>query len=516
MISRFAIKKFLSRELESFDWIKSLGRKELLAAVDELEPKPQFVGPYKPYQHQLVAFLIGTFMPGFLYLLDLGVGKTRIALDLIAYRKLKGDQPKFLVLVPNVANIEDWIIDAKAYAPSLVCVPLDGPSTDRRQLLKRTADLFILNYAGLVALCTTLQPKSEDKRKRVIDREKMDWIIGLFNGIVLDESTSIIHRSSLTYKICNQFARHIDLRYALTGTPFGRDPQALWTQFYFIDRGNTLGQTLGIFRAAFFTQKKQFWGGYEFTFKKELTEKLHRVLRNRSIFYPAEECIDLPEAVSVTKHVMLTSEMKVYYGKLAEQLRLAKGNFRIVQNSFLNMRQICSGFIGLIDDESGDRAQIEFSENPKLDVLLSLINELPIGAKMVIFYEYIWSGNQISTALMAKGIKHERLWGGQKDPKGALRRFREYPEYRILLVNSKSGAFGLNLQIANYMAIYESPTSPIIRKQIERRIRRSGQKAKRCFYYDIVMKDTVDERILTYLAEGRDLFSAIVKGEAQV
>ena len=399
------------------------------------------------------------------------------------------------------------------------------------KLLDRSGDVYLITYPGLVALCTSLEPKKKNpkKRHRVIDKKKLRAVLSIMTGIVLDESTAIMNHGSMTYKICNKFAGALEYRFALTGTPFGRDPQALWTQFYFVDRGETLGPTLGIFRDAFFTKKERYWGGYEYKFKGKLpkdrtdflkmkgkkskwTKKLHELLCNRSIFYDESECIELPPKSYQTRTVTCPEDTMVYYDRIKERLVAARGNYRVIKNSFLNMRQLASGFLGLKNDETGAGIKVEFPDNPKLDVLMELVYDTPLTSKMVIFHEYVWTGDKIASLLKAKGVKFERLGSGQKDPRLALRRFRTDPEFRYFIVNNHSGAFGLNLQVANYGVFVESPTAPIIRKQCEKRIRRSGQ-TKRVFFIDIVMKGTKDEQILEFLKEGEDLFQAIVAGK---
>jgi SNF2 family DNA or RNA helicase len=74
-------------------------------------------------------------------------------------------------------------------------------------------------------------------------------------------------------------------------------------------------------------------------------------------------------------------------------------------------------------------------------------------------------------------------------------------------------AIGLNLQIAQYGHVYESPVSLITRKQAERRFHRQESRHDRVFLYDYIVDDTVDELILSYHQQGRDLFRAIVNGD---
>src|SRR3990167_11438618 len=141
MISKLAVQRFLSRELASFNWIKQFSHEALEAELNNLTPKPHFTGPYRPYKHQLAGFLIGLHFPEFLYFLDLATGKTRIPLDLIAYAKLRGEKPRVLALVPNVANIENWVMEIGTHTPTLSYVPLFGSSEEHTSELQSQSNL---------------------------------------------------------------------------------------------------------------------------------------------------------------------------------------------------------------------------------------------------------------------------------------------------------------------------------------------------------------------------------------
>jgi SNF2 family DNA or RNA helicase len=142
---------------------------------------------------------------------------------------------------------------------------------------------------------------------------------------------------------------------------------------------------------------------------------------------------------------------------------------------------------------------------------MELIDELPETEKLVVFNEFLHSGDVIVDALKERGIGHARLCSKTTDKGGELRRFLNDPPCRVFVVNSQSGALGLNLQTAHYVAVYESPVSPIVRQQLEARCLRQGQ-TETVFIYDLVCKNTIDQRILGFLAEGRDLFRALVEG----
>ena len=103
------------------------------------------------------------------------------------------------------------------------------------------------------------------------------------------------------------------------------------------------------------------------------------------------------------------------------------------------------------------------------------------------------------------------LYGGTKDTKALLARFNTDPNCRVLVLQNQFG-LGLNLQAARYGIFYEAPLSPIIRQQCIRRFERQHSTHAAVFQYDLVCSNTVDERILALLKEGKDLFQELIDG----
>jgi hypothetical protein len=330
-------------------------------------------------------------------------------------------------------------------------------------------------------------------------------------GVVVHNSIHAKNKAKLPYRVCRKMAQSCSVFFALTATPFGRDPTDLWGQMYFIDFGHSLGDTLGLFRKAFFKERVNFWGRFEYSPDKAKEPLMHRALAHSSIRFEADEA-DLPGLVPVMKKLTLPHEAEAYYQKAQEALRTA-GNFREMKNSFMRMRQISSGFIGFKDDDTGQKASYVFEENPKLEALLSVLESISGEHKAIVFHDFIYSGQRISDELTKMNIEHVRLYGGTKDVRAARDRFNKDSKCRVLLLQNSFGE-GLNLQVARYLLFYESPVSCIMRKQCERRAHRQHSKFKTVFMYDFLVKDTMDVRIREFHTEGRDLFQAIINGEA--
>jgi SNF2 family DNA or RNA helicase len=106
------------------------------------------------------------------------------------------------------------------------------------------------------------------------------------------------------------------------------------------------------------------------------------------------------------------------------------------------------------------------------------------------------------------GIKYTWLYGETKDKDGALQAFRT-GDAQVLIANTASGGVGIDLQMADYQCFVETPVSPIVRAQAEARALGPGRAGRALFMDDLVCAP-IEERILGFLREGRDLLQEIV------
>jgi SNF2 family DNA or RNA helicase len=506
MIPSSALDDYLTRKRADHRWIKRLTHKQLDAALAELDPPPKLCS--KVLLHQKACFLLGVSYPCFSHFLDMGAGKTLLTLELLRYWRQAGEMRRALVFITSDKALPTWLNQMERFGIAVpYCAIVEGSSKEKWNALKRFKHgIIYVTYPGAVAMCSK---RAHGKRgQMILDKKLVGKLAEEVDALVLDESTRA-GGNSLTNLLCHELAKHAKIRYALAGRPFGRDPTLLFRQQLIIDGGESFGKTLGLFRAAFFTAEKNRWArskyAMNYTFDKRKATKLARMMRHRSISYTADECVELPPVVVIRETVPMTSEVQDLYKRAVETAINAKGNLREMKNVFVRMRQLSSGFVGFKDDDTGDKAEVELQANPKRERLLELLEDLPEGRKALVFYEYTLSGRRISEELKKLGIGHIWLWSGTKDSTAALNKFMTKEDCTVAVVNHKIGAYSLDgLQVANYLFFYESPVSVIDREQAERRVRRKGQRHK-VFQYDLVMKDTMDEKILTFHKEGTDI-----------
>lgn len=508
MISPKAISTFLNEKRDRWDEIKQLSHNEVDELLQTFEPKPIF--HTAPYLHQKACFALGASLPNFLFFVGMGGGKTRLALDLIRYHKTCGSLNRCLVVVPNVVLIASWEAEVAKHAPDVSARCLFGTTEQRVEgLAAATEDVVVINYHGLLYMATTPNPDPK-KSGRILDGPSIEWMASRVDGVVFDEIHALKNHRSLSYKVCNTLSDHCSIRYGLTGTPFGRDAQDLWAQFHVIDKGQSLGRTISLYREAFFSRRKNHFGGIEHRLRKDRESLLYRFIKHRSIRYGDDEINDLPRRLDIPVPIDFTHDAARYYRQVVKEWVEEQSGYKERENSFIRMRQIASGFIGL--DAQGEKIEVDLPENPKLEYLDVLIDSMPPDAKMVIFHEFTKSGEAICELLRQRKLKHGRLWSGTKDPTKQVKQFQTDKNCRFLVANSKSGGAGLNLQVANYVCFYESPVSPIVRQQAEKRCHRDGQQHPTVFIYDLYLKGSVEEKILRYLEEGKDLFEALIEG----
>ena len=513
MIPKRAVAAFEARPRDNCRYYKNLSNTELEKLCDELPVRPPIWQGM--HAHQKACFLMGTDLKRAGFFLDTGMGKTLLSLALMHYFHRQANVRTSIVLVPYRINKSEWVREIRKHSPKTTYCVLTGSTNKKWDLLDDTdAMVYIDTYGGFTRMMTKMEPhpKKKDKGRLVLDHKRVRAMIKRIQGVYLDESSGVANSGALVTRVCRQLSKVAKVFIALTGTPFGRDPTALWSQLFLIDKGYSLGETLGLFRAAFFTESENLWGGKDYKFKTSKQKRLNRFLAHSTIRYEANAS-DLPKLVQIIKEVTLPHDAQGYYDRVMDDLRESQGNYTETKNAFLKMRQISSGFLGYNDDDEGIRAQIELHPNPKLQLLMSLVDRVVNDHKVLVFHDFRFTGAMIARELKKQGIGHVRLSHLTKDPEALLHTFDHDPDVRCFVL-STAGAYGLNLQIAKYGFFYESPVPVILRKQMLRRYERQGTKHSTVFLYDLICRGTVDQRILDFHKQGADLFEAIIEGKS--
>lgn len=514
MLQKSAIDDFLKRELNNFEWLKKETSQALDQALAELDPKPDFA-TNNLWAHQKAALLLLNEFGRFLLHFDMGGGKSLTTLSYLRYLKQQHENLKAIIFVPYLTAISTWIDETAKFAPHLRCVPLMGTTTENmKALLEADGDLFVMAYPSAVAMLSTSTKGRNGKNQWKIEPKDVRDCFAKFSMLVMDEIHVSRNIHSLTYKMLRSISAQCQWAVGLTGTPFNKELLDLWSQFYLIDFGETLGPSLGFYREVFFNKKINYWGGFEYNFKKKLFSTLQAIIKNISISYGIDEMHDMPERQFIIKRLKANLSQAGYAENAINEIKKAlateagTAKLEVVKSNYLRLRQLSSGFMTL-RGEDDEKVQIAFDENPKLDALIELINEMPPDSKILVFHHFVYTNEMISNKLTELKIGHARIWSGQKKILEELRRFKNDPACKVLVLNDKIGSTSLNLQFASYICFYEQPDSAIDRQQAERRVWRPGQKNK-VIVYDLFVNGTYDEAIWRANKEGENLLHRLL------
>ena len=196
----------------------------------------------------------------------------------------------------------------------------------------------------------------------------------------------------------------------------------------------------------------------------------------------------------INKPVSLSAEQRRIYNKLVDDGFSAEFYLGKAQAAELNIRlqDICIGFEPLKDDD-GNVTYRKFKENPKLNELADLLDEIDENEQVAIWCSRTNAINSISEMLDKAGITYTKYTGAEnKEAKSESERLVKERQVRVFLGNIAAGSFGLNaLKDVNYMIWYCTDDSPEKIHQAQHRILRGESKAPK-FAYTLLCEGTVE------------------------
>jgi superfamily II DNA or RNA helicase len=479
------------------------------ATGEDYQPKTQ------PYAHQVEALTLSLVRQQAVLFLEMRLGKTKVALDWAEHlRRSWLWHYKGLVIVPSPVLLHVWQAEAALHSHLKTAVVEKGIDafTDA---LESDADLLIVSWSGLQTIFSgkRMVKSRNGARNKMLPNEAALRDAGkFFQLVIVDELHTCKNWRSLRFQMGAALAWNCRYRLGLTGTPFGRNPFDLWAQAYLIDEGRTLGKNYFFFAQAFGRQVPNRFtrSGVEWVFDEQKLPKLLGKLEPISLSYRLAECRELPEVCRGIVELEMTREQKRLYNQAIRQAHEigddAAGQ-RAVRNIFVRLRQIAAGHVPFVDDQ-GAAGIAPLPHNPKLEWLAEFFAEMPPEAKVVLFHEFTYTGKLLCNLVAQAGIKYTWLYGETKDKDGALQAFRT-GDAQVLIANTASGGVGIDLQMADYQCFVETPVSPIVRAQAEARALGPGRAGRALFMDDLVCAP-IEERILGFLREGRDLLQEIV------
>lgn len=491
---------------------------------------PRFSMEYlvKPWQHQQIGIERASKTPYFAFLYDVGTGKTMTAINTLRH-KMNQERRIFKTLIfcpPNV--IPAWQKQFSLHsniAPSAV-VPLIGSATRRLKTFLEYAYnegakrpcFFIANYESLLMddLFLAFQKWAPD-------------------AVIFDESHRVknykAQRSKRADRLANPKTGRKPYTYILTGTPILNSPMDLFFQYKIMDGGATFGNNFFIFRARYFEDKnagmllrKDTAGRYfpDWRVKPGAMEEMNRLIYKFGMRAKKEECLDLPEEITIKMPCGMTPEQAKNYKEMKQDFITYMGGEACTASlaivKALRLMQITSGFLPL-NPTGGedDGAKIIYDKAPKRECLKQLLEDIAPSAKVIVWA--VWKENYaiIRKVCEELDLKYVEVHGqvSSAKQKENIASFQNDPDIRVFISHPGSGGIGIDLTCA-YNSIFYSRTFSLEHYlQARARDHRGGQKNK-VTHWELVVENTIDEAVQERLSDKFDMSEKLLQNIVDV
>ena len=196
----------------------------------------------------------------------------------------------------------------------------------------------------------------------------------------------------------------------------------------------------------------------------------------------------------------------------------SEGEVKMDQSAILGLitkkKQIASSVFAFMNMEedlyAGHDAYAEYSDG-KVDKLVEIINEVFKNGtkKIIIFAEFRKTLHYLQIRLKQRGFNSLIIHGLVQNRADIIDEFKNNPNIHILL-SSKVGSEGLDMQFCNSMVNYDLPWNPMDIEQRIGRIDRFGQQSEVVNIYSMVVAGSIQEDIYERLLNRIGIFKGTI------
>ena len=410
---------------------------------------------------------------------DMGLGKT---VQAIAMMVLKAAAGPILVVAPT-SVCANWAAEIGRFAPGLRPIRF-AETGDRDEAIGglKAGDALIVSYGLMVR---------EQERLAAVP-----WAMA-----ILDEAQQIKNADAQRSVASRRL--EAGFRLALTGTPVENDLDELWSLFAFVNPGLLGGRDA--FARRFATPIAR---DNDARARAALRALVRPFLLRRT---KAQVLAELPPRTEQTLLVEQEPEERAFYEALRrralerlEEVGAERTRIHILAE-ITRLRQACCHPSLAVSDCHIASA--------KLEAFLDLIERLGEGRhRALVFSQFVGHLTKVRAALDGKGVAYQYLDGATP----AAEREKRVAAFQggegdLFLISLRAGGFGLNLTAADYVIHLDPWWNPAVETQASDRAHRIGQQ-RPVTIYRLIVKDSIEERIVALHREKRDLADALLEG----
>ncbi len=405
-----------------------------------------------------------------------GLGKTKVAIDLIVYW-LSHQLLDTALIVVKKGLLDNWQRELSSHSQLVPRILTNN----------RGGNFYVFNSPARVMLAHYEAVKAEKERMHLFLRTRNV-------GVILDESTKIKNPDAALTMTFLDLAPLFTRRVIMSGTPVSNRPHDIWSQIKFLDDGASLGDDFGEFKRS--VNLSNDLAGAE-SRQKALEIQLQRIFHSISGFAVRETKasaeISLPDKVVHSLVTEWEPRQQELYRQVRESLRaiifqdgqLMADESELVLKRLLRLVQVTSN-PNLID--------ASYRVEPgKLETLLELVSSIVRdGEKCIVWTSFVENVEWLARILSQHNPQLVHGLLSTREQTDAIRTFIDEPSAKVFIATPGSAKEGLTLTVANHVIFYDRLFSLDDYLQAQDRIHRISQD-RVCHVHNLIMRDSIDE-----------------------
>ncbi|MFC1584003.1 DEAD/DEAH box helicase [Fibrobacterota bacterium] len=461
----------------------------------KLKKEPRLVAKFDAFPHQLEAFLAVRNLEYSAIFHEQGLGKTKIAVDLMLHWLKEKNVDTVLFVVKNslVKNWEKELALHTFMKPKIL-------SQNRRN------NFYAFNSPARMMLCHYEVLKSEHDRLKLFLKTRDV-------AIIMDESTKIKNPNSSISQAALSLAPLFKKRVIMTGTPVANRPYDIWAQIWFLDQGSSLGNDYkGFKKSADLSNTLHA----DVERQTALEERLQLIWDDVSDFSVREtkesSGIELPEKIIKNIFCGWERRQRDLYRQIQEETSAV-----ILRNGIPTIDEadaVLKRLLRLVQTASNPKLIDEgYSGQPgKFEALLELVEKAALSdEKCIVWSNFKYNVDWITRELKTIGAK--KLHGGMDiDARNkSVEAFLEKSSVKVLVSTPGAAKEGFTFTVANHVIFYDRGFSLDDYLQAQDRIHRISQN-KKCYVYNLIMQNSIDEWV-DVLLNSKHLAAQLAQGD---
>ncbi len=489
------------------------------------------------YQHDAVQWLYEK--PFSALFIDLGLGKTAIALALIAQLLREGWTGKCLVIAPLrvakatwpteirewkfAAGIEHSLIRAEDDDDEIKAIYREAYQAERAKQLRVGEYPAVATRYAVRAGQEARQAAKDALRRRqalsparvhIVNLERLEWLVAFwedmgrtfgmrwpYSTVIIDESSKFKDHTTKRYRALKKCLPLIDRLHTMTASPAAEGYLHIFAQIFLLDRGKRFGRSVRHYNMQYFREIK---AAHKWVIKPGSEKKIaNKIADIAMVLKTADAGIPLKGWMPVPRKIILNEDLMARYNEFERTMILRLDDLRIeALNGAVLFNKLLQMTSGAVYDEEKRVVPIH---DEKIEALRELIDELQ-GEPLMVSYWFKSSLARLrkafpGAAVMDKAGKVIDPWNAGKIP--------------LLFIQPGGAAHGLNMQKGpgHDIAWFDLCWSRELYEQTIGRLARQGQ-ALKVRSHHLMAVGTADELVYEALqnkGEGQDRLFAYIR-----